>query len=147
MKLSPNFTLAELCLTNTGLVNAPNTDQIMNLKVLCEQVLQPLRDYYGRVTITSGFRSAAVNKAVGGAATSQHTRGEAADIKIRNVGNDEIWQYIKDNLPFDQLILEYVPQSKPTDGWVHVSYAMRNRKKAMSCVAKGKYVQGLAYAK
>jgi hypothetical protein len=147
MKLSKNFTIAELCRTDTGLFNAPNTDQIMNLKVLCEQVLQPLRDYYGAVTINSGFRSPAVNKAVGGASTSQHLRGEAADIVIKDVGNDEIWQYIKRNLPFDQLILEHVRQNNPEGGWVHVSYAMRNRRQSLSCVAKGKYVQGLVYAK
>ena len=147
MKLTPNFTLAELCKTNTGLFNAPNTDQIMNLKVLCEQVLQPLRDYYGMVTINSAFRSPAINKAVGGSSTSQHLRGEAADIVIKDVGNDEIWKYIKENLPFDQLILEHNKQCSPESGWVHVSYAMRNRRQAMSCVAAGKYVQGLVYEK
>jgi hypothetical protein len=147
MKLTANFTLAEMCKTNSGLPNIPNTDQIMNLKVLCEQVLQPLRDYYGAVTINSGFRSFEVNKAVGGASTSQHLRGEAADIVIKGVDNDEIWQYIKENLPFDQLILEYVPQNNPENGWIHVSYAMRNRRQALSCVAKGKYVQGLVYKK
>ena len=110
-------------------------------------MLQPLRDYYGAITINSGFRSPEVNKAVGGANTSQHLRGEAADIIIKGVGNDEIWQYIKENLPFDQLILEHVKQNNPEGGWVHVSYAMRNRRQALSCIAKGKYVQGMVYAK
>ena len=89
MNLSKNYSLNEMCRSNTarvkGLPNVPNAEQVKNLQQLCENVLQPLRDHLGKpVVINSGFRSQAVNMAVGGAKNSQHMKGEAADIKCKD---------------------------------------------------------------
>ena len=124
MKLTKNFTLNEMCRSNTarlrGLPNVPNAEQIKNLQKLCENVLQPLRDYLGEaVVINSGFRSQAVNMAVGGAKNSQHVLGEAADIRCKDLAYAKrIYTWIMDNLEFDQLILE----RKGRAVWVHVSF-------------------------
>ena len=135
MKLSKNFSLEEMCRSNTarvkGLPNVPNAEQVKNLKALCENVLQPLRDYLGEpVAINSGFRSQAVNMAVGGARNSQHTKGEAADIKCKDfLYAKKVYTWIMNNLQFDQLILE----SKGRTVWVHVSYCASkpNRQQAL----------------
>ena len=129
MKLTKNFSLNEMCRSNTarlrGLPNTPNAEQIKNLQKLCENVLQPLRDYLGEaVVINSGFRSQAVNMAVGGATHSQHTKGEAADIRCKDSAYAKrIYTWIMDNLKFDQLILE----KKKGAIWVHVSYCATHK--------------------
>ena len=135
MNLSKNFSLNEMCRSNTarvrGLPNVPNAEQVKNLKHLCENVLQPLRDHLGKpVVINSGFRSQAVNMAVGGAKNSQHTKGEAADIKCKDYPYaKKIYAWIMDNLEFDQLILERNGNAV----WVHVSYrAGKNRQQAFT---------------
>ena len=129
-QLSKNFSLNEMCRSNTarvrGLPNVPNAEQVNNLQQLCENVLQPLRDHLGTpVVINSGFRSQAVNMAVGGAKNSQHTKGEAADIKCKDYPYaKEIYTWIMDNLKFDQVILE----RKVKSVWVHISFlAVENR--------------------
>ena len=135
-QLSKNFSLNEMCRSNTarvrGLPNVPNAEQVKNLQQLCENVLQPLRDHLGKpVVINSGFRSQAVNMAVGGAKNSQHTKGEAADIKCKDYPYaKEIYTWIMDNLKFDQVILE----RKGNAVWVHVSYCAngKNRQQALS---------------
>lgn len=150
MNLTKNFSLDELIFSNTaaqsGIHNQPNEGQIEKLQALAENVLQPLRDYFGPVTILSGFRSANLNRAVGGAHNSQHLHGEAADLRVIGVGNDLVFQYICDNLRFDQVILEHVPANNPHRGWVHVSYAPAMRGSILSCIGQGEYVQGLQYA-
>jgi hypothetical protein len=136
MKLSKNFSLEEMCRSNTasvrGLPNVPNAEQVKNLQHLCENVLQPLRDHLGKpVVINSGFRSQAVNMAVGGAKNSQHTKGEAADIKCKDYPYaKEIYTWIMDNLKFDQVILE----RKGKAVWVHVSFRTngKNRQQALT---------------
>ena len=136
MKLSKNFSLEEMCRSNTarvrGLPNVPNAEQVKNLQQLCENVLQPLRDHLGKpVVINSGFRSQAVNMAVGGAKNSQHTKGEAADIKCKDYPYaKEIYTWIMDNLKFDQVILE----RKGKAVWVHVSFSTngKNRQQALT---------------
>ena len=136
MKLSKNFSLEEMCRSNTasvrGLPNVPNAEQVKNLQQLCENVLQPLRDHLGKpVAINSGFRSQAVNMAVGGAKNSQHTKGEAADIKCKDYPYaKEIYTWIMDNLEFDQVILE----RKGKAVWVHVSFRTngKNRQQALT---------------
>lgn len=130
MKLTKNFTLKELTKTRTGIPNNPSDIEIERLKVLCEKVLQPLRDIYGSpIIINSGYRSQAVNKKVGGVATSQHSRGEAVDITAGSrERNKRLFDIIKNNLEFDQLINEY------DYSWVHVSYTIckPNRKQILS---------------
>ena len=130
MKLSKNFTYEELCHSSVaerkGLRNRPKTKEeesvvIENLKALCMEVLQPLRDYLGKpVVISSGYRSEEVNKAVGGVKRSQHLRGKAADIHVENTEQlIVIMHFIMDNCDFDQLIWE---KNKQGTQWVHVSY-------------------------
>ena len=139
MKLSKNFSLEEMCRSNTarvrGLPNVPNAEQVKNLQQLCENVLQPLRDHLGKpVVINSGFRSQAVNMAVGGAKNSQHTKGEAADIKCKDYPYaKEIYAWIMDNLEFDQVILE----RKGKAVWVHVSFRTNGRNRQQALQIKG----------
>ena len=118
MQITKNFTLPELTTTNTGIPNQPDKEQIAALIKLCGKVLQPARDMYGAaISVNSGFRSYAVNKAVGGARNSQHMRGEAADITVHNKEqNKKLFELIRDNLSFDQLI------SERDFSWIHVSY-------------------------
>ena len=138
MKLSKNFTLGEMIQSQTairkGIDNTPNGDQILNLIDLCENVLQPLRDHIGAIYISSGFRSQKLNVAIGGSTTSQHCalNGAAADIDMGGK-NREIFEYIKNELPFDQLIWEFGNEECPS--WVHVSYKEgKNRKQILKAV-------------
>lgn len=125
MQLSRNFTLAELTATGTGLPNVPSADEQACLRALAQHILQPLRDALGRpVLVNSGFRSAKVNAAVGGAASSQHRLGQAADIVVAGMTPEALARQIfRMGLPFDQLIWE------PT--WVHVSYGPRHRRETL----------------
>jgi hypothetical protein len=152
MNLSPNFTLAEMTKSETALrhdmPNEPGEKEIGNLKVLCEKVLQPIRDHYGKgVKVNSGFRHPEVNAKVGGSKTSDHCLGQAADIEIPGVPNAELAAWIRDNLEFRQLILEFYTPGIPDSGWVHVSYvAEDNKKQVMTAVKRdGKtvYLPGL----
>jgi zinc D-Ala-D-Ala carboxypeptidase len=128
--------------------NTPGEQEIAALKLLCEKVLQPVRDHYGKgVKVNSGFRHPEVNAKVGGSKTSDHCRGQAADIEIPGVANADLAQWIADNLEFRQLILEFYTPGIPDSGWVHVSYvAEDNKKQVMTATKKdGKtvYLQGL----
>jgi hypothetical protein len=133
MKLSANFSLNELTQSETalrkGLDNTPSEDIIANLKTLVENVLQPVRDHYGKgVKVNSGYRSPEVNASVGGSRTSDHCKGQAADIEIPGIANADLAKYIKDSLKFTQLILEFYTPGVPDSGWVHVSYDPSNLK-------------------
>jgi len=126
MNLSRNFTLSELIKSDTairkGINNNPNAEQIEKLKALCENILQPVRDHFGRVKITSGFRSVDLCLAIGSSSNSQHARAEAADFECVGVDNAELADWIKNNLPYDQLIVEYYTPGEPNSGWIHCSY-------------------------
>jgi hypothetical protein len=127
MKLSANFSLAELTKTNVRQFdNTPSMQVIDNLQVLVDNVLQPLRNKFGPVTVTSGYRSPDVNKAIGGSATSDHCFGFAADFEVAGVDNKELARWVADNLKFKQLILEFYTKGVPDSGWVHVSYDKTN---------------------
>jgi hypothetical protein len=152
MNLSANFSLKELTKSDTatrlGIDNTPNEETIDNLKTLCDKVLQPVRDHFGKsVTVNSGYRSPESNAAVGGSKTSDHCKGQAADIEIPGVPNAELAQWIMDNLEYTQLILEFYTPGIPDSGWVHVSYDPNNLKKqeltAMKVAGKTQYVPGL----
>lgn len=128
MNLSKSFTLNELTksqeATRLGIDNTPNEEQIQNLKILCEKILQPLRDFYGMpVSISSGYRSVALCEAIGSSSKSQHTKGEAADFEIFGVPNKEVAEFIVKNLEYDQCILEFWNENEPNSGWVHCSYS------------------------
>jgi len=151
MNLSANFTDKELTRSDTalrlGIDNTPDAEILKNLKLLCEKVLQPVRDHFGSVTVNSGFRSSATNIATGGSKTSDHCLGRAADIEIPGIPNAELAQWIMDNLEYTQLILEFYTPGIPDSGWVHVSYDPNNLKKqeltAMKVAGKTEYVSGL----
>ena len=110
MNLSRNFSLQELIKSDTairrGIDNNPNADQIEKLKALCENILQPVRDHFGRVKVTSGFRSSELCVAIGSSVNSQHAKAEAADFEVMGTDNAELFDWIKNNLTPDQLILE-----------------------------------------
>lgn len=122
-----HFTMAELTNSDTARVlhinNTPAGVVVDNLNALVEIVLDPLREAYGKpIYVNSGYRSPKLNKTVGGAKTSQHMTGEAADITTgTKEGNRWLFSFIRDNLPFDQLIDEY------NYSWVHVSYKREGR--------------------
>ena len=126
MKLSRNFSLKELIKSDTairlGIDNNPNADQIEKLKDLCEHILQPVRDQFGRVKVTSGFRSEELCLAIGSSVNSQHAKAEAADFEVMGVDNAELADWIHMNLPYDQLILEFYTVGEPNSGWIHCSY-------------------------
>jgi hypothetical protein len=152
MNLTKNFTLAEMTKSETALRydmdNTPGEQEIAALKLLAEKVLQPVRDHFGRgVKVNSGFRHPEVNAKVGGSKTSDHCRGQAADIEIPGVPNAELAEWIKDNLDFRQLILEFYTPGIPDSGWVHVSYVAEDNKKQVLTATKqnGKtvYLPGL----
>jgi hypothetical protein len=134
MNLTQNFSLEELTKSETalrrGLDNTPDEQALQNLQLLCENVLQPLRDAYNRgIKVNSAYRSPDVNAAVGGVRTSDHCKGQAADIEIPGVPNAEVAQYLADNFDFTQVILEFYTPGIPDSGWVHVSYVEDNLKK------------------
>lgn len=110
--------------------NTPTTEVSAQLSNLVTHVLDPLREMYGKaITVNSGYRCSKLNAAVGGAKTSQHMRGEAADITAGSkTENKKLFELIRDNLPFDQLIDE------SNYSWVHVSYVStsKNRKQILS---------------
>jgi zinc D-Ala-D-Ala carboxypeptidase len=134
MNLSKSFTLNELTksqeATRLGIDNTPNEEQILNLKLLCENVLQPIRDFYGMpLSVSSGYRSAALCEAIGSSSKSQHTKGQAADFEIFGVANKDLADFIVKNLDYDQCILEFWNENEPNSGWVHCSFnASGNRK-------------------
>jgi len=125
MNLSRNFTLSELTKSDTairkGINNNPNAEQIEKLKSLCENILQPVRDHFGRVKVTSGFRSVDLCLAIGSSVNSQHAKAEAADFEVVGVDNAELADWIKRELPYDQLILEFYTPGEPNSGWIHCS--------------------------
>jgi len=152
MNLSANFSLKELTKSETatrlGLDNTPDEEIIDNLKTLCDKVLQPVRDYFGKsVTVNSAYRSPESNAAVNGSKSSDHCKGMAADIEIVGIANADLAQWIMDNLDYTQLILEFYTQGVPDSGWVHVSYDPNNLKKqeltAVKVAGKTQYLQGL----
>ena len=126
MNLSRNFTLQELIKSDTAIRldinNNPNSGQIEKLRLLCENILQPVRDHFGRVKVTSGFRSEQLCIKIGSSVNSQHARAEAADFEVVGTDNAELADWIYKNLETDQLILEFYTPGEPNSGWIHASY-------------------------
>ena len=126
MNLSQNFTLQELIKSDTairkGIDNNPNGDQVEKLKALCENVLQPVRDHFGRVKVTSGYRSEELCEAIGSSKKSQHAKAEAVDFECIGVDNAEVADWVHMNCETDQLILEFYTPGEPNSGWIHCSY-------------------------
>ena len=130
MKLSQNFSLRELTKSQTaerkGISNEPSEEHIENLKLLCTKILQPIRDEFGVVSVSSGYRSPALCVALGSKSTSQHARGQAADFECYGVDNNKLFEWATENLTFDQAILEFY-NGDPESCWIHMSYKDKNR--------------------
>lgn len=129
------FTIKELTKSASairlGFDNKPNKQQERNLINLVDNILDPLREKYGKpIIVTSGFRSEKLNRAIGGAKTSQHLTGEAADIRTVEdtpEENKKLFDLAQElDLPFDQLINEY------NYDWIHISYSKKNRKQILN---------------
>ena len=137
MQLSGHFSLSELTKSQTaerkGISNKPTLEHIESLTELCVQILEPTRRNFGKpMVITSGYRSEELCEAIGSKSTSQHAKGEAADFEMFGIDNKELAKYIKNNLVFDQLILEFYNPDDPSSGWVHCSYSKEeNRKQSL----------------
>ena len=134
MRLSKDFTLQELTVSNTavkhGISNIPNQDQITNLILLCQFILQPIKEHFNKpVIINSGYRSPELCLLVNSTVTSQHTKGQAADFEINGVSNKELADWIVANLDYDQCILEFWNKEEPNSGWVHCSYSFDHSRK------------------
>ena len=139
MNISEHITYAEAIHSNTAkrksIDNTPNPNHVENMKVTAEKIFEPLRKFVGGpVKITSMFRSAALNEALGGSSsTSQHMKGQAMDLDdvYGYKSNAEMYHWIKENLSFDQLIWEYGTDMNPN--WIHVSYVSEedNRKRCL----------------
>ena len=151
-QLSANFSLHEMCKSESALRlnidNTPGETETENLRLLCEKVLQPVRDHYGKgVKVNSAYRSPESNAAVGGSKTSDHCKGMAADIEIPGVANADLAQWIMDNLEYTQLILEFYTPGIGDSGWCHISYDPNNLKKqeltAVKVAGKTQYLNGL----
>jgi zinc D-Ala-D-Ala carboxypeptidase len=150
MKLSNNFSLSEFTESpkadRLGIDNTPNKEAIDNLQELVTFVLQPIRDRYGSVVISSGYRSPELNKAIGGSTTSDHCLGCAADFEVQGMDNKEMAKWIANNLDFKQVILEFYHEGDMHSGWIHCSYKKDNNKKQkLNALKDGKktiYTQG-----
>jgi hypothetical protein len=143
MQLSAHLSLAEVTRSDSakrkGISNQPTPEHIENFKKLAEKVFEPIRNHFGvPIHISSGYRSKALNEAIGGSLTSQHCSGEAIDIDMdgstNGVSNADVFKYIKDHLQFDQLIWEFGSSSSPD--WVHVSYESTGRQRKQILKAK-----------
>ena len=135
MRLSKNFTLSEITKSNTakrlGIKNAPDKEHLNNMQILIRDLIQPMRDALGPIRISSGYRSPALNRAIGGSSKSQHCKGQAVDIQFFKKGemcNKEIYDWvIKEEIEFDQMINEF------DYAWIHISLKSngKNRKQIL----------------
>ena len=146
MKLSEHLDLSEVTRSDMakrkGISNMPTPEHLENFKKLAENIFEPIRKHFGvPILISSGYRSKALNTAIGGSLTSQHCSGEAIDIDMdgssNGVTNKMVFDYIKSNLNFDQLIWEFGTKDAPD--WVHVSYEStgKERKQILRAVKSG----------
>lgn len=143
MQLSKHLSLAEISRSETakrkGINNTPSGEHLENFKKLAENIFEPIREHFNApIHISSGYRSKELNSAIGGSATSQHCSGEAIDIDMdgsaSGVTNAQVFNFIKDNLQFDQLIAEFPKSGNPE--WVHVSHETTGKQRKQILVAK-----------
>lgn len=152
MRLSENFWLSEFeksqAALRLGISNNVPESLIPNVQALAQNILQPVRDQFGPIIISSGYRSPELNKAIGGAASSKHMLAEAADFEALNrTPNMLIANWIEDNLEFDQLILEFYTPGVRDSGWIHCSYSRTyNRNQTLTAIKTDRgvtYIQGI----
>jgi len=146
-KLSENFRLGELLKSNTatrlGIDNTPTPAALENLTILTMMVLQPIRDEFGVLALSSAYRCLKLNRHLGSQDTSQHLSGQAADLEKPGVDNYVLACWIRDNLDFDQLILEFYDGIDPTSGWIHVSYSGQKNRNECLTIHEGTIKRGL----
>ena len=153
MQLSKHFKLEEfeksMTATRKGIENKAGSGEIKNLTDLCYGVLEPVRAKFDKpITITSGYRSPDLNRAIGSKSdTSQHCKGEACDFEIAGVSNLQVALWINNNCDFDQLILEYWKDGEPNSGLVHCSFKDGSNRKQVLTYSGDKYINGLPDAK
>lgn len=138
-QLTPHFSLREMTRSDTairlGIDNTPNEVYLANLILICEHILEPVREVYGPVRVNSGYRSLALNMSINpmtSTATklSQHCTGEAADFEVNGISNVDLANWCVANLPdFDQIILEFYTPGDPNSGWVHASFSKTHSRK------------------
>ena len=138
MKISDHITYAEAIHSNTakrrGIDNTPNEIQVLSMKLLADKIFEPLREWVsGPIKVNSFFRSVALNEAIGGAASSQHCKGQAIDIDdvYGRKTNADVYHWIQMNLDYDQMIWEFGTDVQPN--WIHISYVSKeeNRNKCL----------------
>jgi hypothetical protein len=149
MKLSKHLDLAEVTRSESakreGIINMPTPEHYENLKVIAEKIFEPIREHFGvPILISSGYRSEALNVYIGGSRSSDHSKGRALDLDMdgssSGVTNKMIFEFIKDNLEYDQLINEF------DFGWVHVGYRLNaNRKQTLRATKVNGKVQYSPY--
>lgn len=127
MLLTPHFSLEEMTRSRAAIdnciINEATIETQGRLTRLCVNILEPVREYFNApVNVLSGYRGLLLNALVGGKDSSQHQTGEAGDISVQGIPNIDVFEYIRKNLPFDQLIAERLREDQPQSGWVHVSY-------------------------
>ena len=143
MKLSDHCSLQELTKSSTaerrGIANEPDDEAVENLIMVCETILEPVREHYGIPFIpNSGFRCLELNRAIGSSDRSQHTTGEAVDFEVPGISNREVALWVKENCRFDQLILEFYKEGDPSSGWVHCSYVIEGEHRKSARIFDGK---------
>ena len=151
MKLSNHLTLAEMIRSDSakrlGISNQPLPEHLENMKILATKIFEAIREHFGvPIYVSSGYRSEALNKAIKGSKTSQHCKGQAIDIDMDGSGlisNKDVFEFIRHNLVFDQLIWEFGDTNNPD--WVHVSYASHNRGQVLKAIKKGKTTKYIPY--
>lgn len=134
MRLSEHFTLEELTKSQTavrrGIDNTPSAESLENLELVCEHILEPIRNHFGiPFSPNSGYRSPELNAAVGGSTSSQHMSGGAVDVEVPGIPNKDLFRWVRDNLEFDQIILEFYREGVEDSGWVHISYRHGDNRK------------------
>jgi hypothetical protein len=141
-QVSLNFSLREFIYSDTAIRlqidNTPTDEVLVNLQNVCQFILEPVRNHFDKpITITSGYRSSELCKAIGSSATSQHTKGEAVDFEILGIPNKEVSDWIVNHLDYDQCILEFWKAEEPNSGWVHCSYKPSGNRKQYLRAYKG----------
>ena len=154
MKISEHLDLSEIIRSESakraGITNMPTEEHIKNLKLLAENIFEPIRSNFRvPIRISSGYRSKSLNSYIAGSMSSQHCKGEAIDIDMdgnpHGITNAQVFEYIKNNLPFDQLIWEFGTNENPD--WVHVSYSStgKQRKQALKAIKENGRTQYKPY--
>lgn len=134
MSISEHFSLAELTKSQTAerlnILNEPDAEAYDNLILICENILEPVRNHYGvPFTPSSAFRCPELNREIGSSDTSQHISGQAVDFEVPGIANMDLAEWIMENLDYDQLILEFYKEGQPNSGWVHCSYCNSDNRK------------------